>query len=491
MSWTIQLTTTGGRMEAKRRIQRITKRTVDAAVSEARPFRLWDTELKGFGLAVMPSGVKTYLVWYRVGTGRNATRREYTIARHGEMTPDEARSEAGKVLGRVRLGEDPQANRKRSRLELNVASLCDLYLADGVALKKPATVLTDEARIRAHIKPLLGQRPISAVTSADVARFLRDVAVGKTAAKPRPTAAQVRIARSEFKANGSGTPKALSEQTAQLVREHGVASVKDFAKIETRARTDPAGKGGRGTATRTLGLLGSIFSFAVREGLRADNPVAGVERFRDGQSQRFLSADELSRLAATLNQFEAAGANASGLAVIRLLTLTGARKGEIEGLRWTEVDFGRACLRLADSKTGARMIPLGAAALKCLEGIPKSQGSPFLFPGEGEVRAGEPPRHYIGTPKLWLRVRAAASLDNVRLHDLRHTFASFGAAGGLSLPVIGQLLGHRDVKTTAQYAHLADDPLRMGVERIAGAISGAMAGSNADIRPLRRETRGV
>lgn len=476
-------------MEAKRRVQRITKRSVDAAVPEARPYRSWDSDLKGFGLAVMPSGVKTYLVWYRVGAGRSAIRREYTIARHGEMTPDEARTEAAKVLGRVRLGEDPQGNRKRSRVEIDVAALCDLYLADGVALKKPATIRTDEARIRAHIKPLLGRRPVSAVTSADVSKFMREVAAGKTAVKLRPTAAQVRAARREFKAHAAGELSAMSEGVVQLVREHGVSAAKDFGRIETRARTDPAGQGGRGTATRTLGLLGSIFSFAVREGLRADNPVAGVERFKDRQSQRFLSAEELERLAVTLSELEAAGANKSGVAVIRLLTLTGARKGEIEGLRWGEVDFNRACLRLEDSKTGARVVPLGAAALKCLQDVLRTPDCPYVFPGEVEPTEGRPARHYVGTPKLWLRIRAAAGLDDVRLHDLRHTFASFGAAGGLSLPVIGQLLGHRDVKTTAQYAHLADDPLRMGVERIAGAISGAMAGKNADVRPLRKARR--
>lgn len=162
-------------MEAKRRVQRITKRTADGATPEARPYRLWDTDLKGFGVAVMPSGVKTYLVWYRAGAGRNAVRREYTIARHGEMTPDEARTEAAKVLGRARLGEDPQAHRRRARGEMDVAALCDFYLAEGVALKKPATLRSDAARIGAHIKPLLGRRPVSAVTPADVAKFLRDV----------------------------------------------------------------------------------------------------------------------------------------------------------------------------------------------------------------------------------------------------------------------------------------------------------------------------
>jgi integrase len=256
--------------------------------------------------------------------------------------------------------------------------------------------------------------------------------------------------------------------------------------VQLRGRRDAAARGGRGTATRTLGLLGSIFSLAVREGLRADNPVWGVERFKDNRSQRFLSSEELKALAAALNAAQAEGVSKSALTVIRLLTLTGARKSEIEGLRWAEVDFARACLRLDDSKTGARIIPLGAAALQCLQELPKAKGSPYVFPGEAAATDDDAPRHYVGTPKVWLRIRAAAGLTDVRLHDLRHTFASFGAAGGLSLPIIGQLLGHRDVKTTAQYAHLADDPLRAGVERIAGAISGAMGGKSAEIKPMRK-----
>ena len=175
-------------------------------------------------------------------------------------------------------------------------------------------------------------------------------------------------------------------------------------------------------------------------------------------------------------QLEKAKANANGLAVIRLLALTGARKSEIEGLRWDEVDIERGCLRLKDSKTGARIVPLGAAALEVLNGLIRTEGSPLLFPSETEARKGEAPRHYVGTPRIWAKVKAAAELPDVRLHDLRHTFASFGLAGGLSLPLIAALLGHRDVKTTQQYAHLADDPVRAAADRTAAAIDFAMTG---------------
>jgi integrase len=440
-------------MKTAKRIEKIGKRTVDAADKAAVVYRVWDSELRGFGVKVMPSGVKTYFVWYRAGEGRAAPRREYTIARHGEMTPDEAREEAAKVLSRVRLGQDPQANRHRARGEMDVSQLCDAYLKEGVATKKDSTLVSDRARIRAHIKPLLGKRPVSAVTASDVTRFVRDVAAGKSAAERKPT--------------------------VRALRAKGLKGAA-LKAVETRKRTDAAARGGKGTATRTVGLLGAIFAFAINEGLRADNPVHGVEKFKDGQSQRFLSAEELARLTAALQAAEDTGANRQGLNVIRLLALTGARKGEVEGLRWSEVDFERSCLSLKDSKTGARIVPLGAAALACLSKIERDKASPFVFPA-----AGEPKRHYVGTPKVWDRIRTAAALDGVRLHDLRHTFASFGVAGGLSLPLIAAILGHRDVKTTKQYAHLADSPVKAAADRTAAAIEGAMQGNGTSVVYLR------
>jgi integrase len=449
---------------AERRVERITKRAVDGAAPAAATYRLWDSELKGFGLKVTKNGVKTYFVWYRAGQGRRAPLREFTLGRHGVLAPDEARTQATKVLRATVEGADPQAVRLLARAELNVTELCDLYLAEGVATKKPATIATDKARLAAHIKPLLGAKPVSTVTSSDVSRFVKDVASGKTAAKRLPN-------RAELRARGL----------------KGAA----LEKAERRRRSSPSARGGRGAATRTLGLLGAIFTFAVRRGLRRDNPVAGVERFKDRQSQRFLSADELARLGTALTDLAGGGVNAQGLAVIRLLALTGARKGEIEGLRWSEVDVERGCLRLADSKTGARVIPLGAPALVALQGIKRQASSPFVFPAQGRPateargKAKTTPKHYVGTPRVWLKVRAAAGLPDVRIHDLRHTYASLAAAGGQSLPLIGRILGHRDVKTTAQYAHLADDPVKVAADRTAAAAEAALAGKSAEVIPLR------
>lgn len=426
------------------RVERITKRSVDAAKPGEKLYRLWDTDLKGFGVRITPAGVKSYIVAYRPnGGGRGVAQQEFTIGRHGVYTPDRARDEAGRILAAVRQGGDPQAARSAARKELSVGELCDLYLEEGAATKKASTLITDRARIERHIKPLLGRKGVSAVTEADIQRFIRDVAGGKTAVARKPT-------RAEAKRQG----------------------------VEARKRTDPAARGGRGTATRTAGLLGAIFAFAVRRRMRADNPVHGVERFKDGSRQRFLSADELARLGAALARLPA---GSKALSILRLLVLTGARKSEIESLRWEAVDPGLSCLRLADSKTGAKIIPLGAPALKVLSEIERDKASPFVFPANDD-----PARHYVGTPKVWVRVRAEAGLENVRIHDLRHTYASIAASGGQSLQLIGRLLGHRDVKTTAQYAHLADDPVNAAAERTASAAAAALGGGTGNVTPLRR-----
>jgi len=441
---------------------RITKRLVDAAQPGERLYRVWDAELKGFGLKVTPAGAKTYIASYRAGTGRAAPQREYTLGRHGVLTPEQAREQARKVLSEARLGGDPQGERKRLRGERTVAQLCDLYLEEGASGKKATTLATDRYRIEAHIKPLLGKRPLSSVTAGDVERFMRDVAAGKTAVK----------------------------------RE----------RIGPRAYTQP--RGGKGTASRTVGLLGGIFAFAVRHKLRPDNPVHGVARYKDGHSERFLSGDELGRLGKAIAAAEAEGRSACGLGVIRLLVTTGARKGEIEALRWDEVDFERSALRLRDSKTGAKVVAIGAQALALLadlaerakaeraaakakaesEGVTLPPPSPFVFPASRGAAL-----HWTGTKRVWEAVRASAGLPDVRLHDLRHTYASLAvgaAGGGQSLAVIGKLLGHKDVRTTARYAHLADDPVRQAADRIAAAAAAGLSGRSAEVVDLATAKQG-
>ena len=397
---------------------RITKRAVDALRTGDI---VWDAEVSGFGVRCRASGSKFYMVKYRAGDRQ----RWYTIGRHGApWTVQEARREARTVLGDLARGADPAEFRAAARREPSISELCDLYLAEGCATKKPSTLATDRGRIERHIKPLLGRKRLRDVTRSDVERFMHDVATRKTA-----------------------------------------------ADVKTGLRGRAIVRGGKGTATRTVGLLGGIFTFAVNRGLRADNPVRGIKRFTDRKYERFLSDAELARFGEVLATAERAGTETIFMiAAIRLLLFTGARLGEILGLRWEHVDIERACLRLPDSKTGQKVLYLNAPAQEVLVELPRLQGNPFVVCGEREGS------HLVNLQKPWRRIRARAELNDVRLHDLRHSFASFGAAGGLSLPMIGKLLGHASAVTTERYAHLAADPVRAANEAIGQRIAAAMKG---------------
>jgi integrase len=171
----------------------------------------------------------------------------------------------------------------------------------------------------------------------------------------------------------------------------------------------------------------------------------------------------------------------TAIAAIRLLLFTGCRKSEILTLKWNDVDFERSCLRLSESKTGSKVVPLGGPALVLLNELKRTLGNPYVLAGE---RTGH---HFVGLPKVWERIRKRAGLTDVRLHDLRHSFASTGAAAGDSLLMIGKLLGHQDAKTTARYAHLADHPLKAAAHRISMTIAVAMTPASTEmVVPLRQ-----
>ena len=322
-------------MADKERKAKLTDRVVNAAKAESQRYMIWDIDKKGFGLRVEPSGHKSFIVRYRAnGGGRNAPRRQMKVnGAAGEVvTAEAARKLANRILADVAHGKDPQDDLAAKRREMTVSALCDLYLEEGTETKKASTLGTDRGRIERHIKPLIGGRLITDISSVEVERFMKDVAKGKTK-----------------------------------------------ADIKTKKRGRAIVEGGKGTATRTVGLLGGIFSFAMRRKLRTDNPVRGVKRYADKKGERFLSAKELATLGETLRAFDSNGANRAALAIIRLLTFTGARKGEIAGLKWNEVDLERSCLRLSDSKTGAKVIPLGPPALAILSKLTPVEGSPRRF----------------------------------------------------------------------------------------------------------------
>ena len=237
-------------------------------------------------------------------------------------------------------------------------------------------------------------------------------------------------------------------------------------------------------ANRVLALLSKVFNLAERWGLRPDgsNPCRHVERYPEKRRERYLSAEELARLGEVLTEVERASEEpASAIAAIRLLILTGCRRNEVLSLRWEEVDFERSLLLLADSKTGRKAVPVGAPTLALLAELPRLEGNPHVLPGE---KAGA---HFVGLAKVWQRIRKQAGLEDVRVHDLRHSFASVGAGAGLSLPIIGKLLGHTQAATTQRYAHLAADPVRQAADRISEEIAAAMSGKpKGEVTPIRR-----
>ena len=422
--------------EQKQRSRRITKQVVDAL----KPGQLvWDEgkgSVSGFGVRCQRNrNRKTYVFKKRIA-GRQ---RWFTIGRHGSpFSPDEAREKARAIAGQIADGVDVAAIREEKKNRINVAQLCDDYLADAEQgniiprsgePKKTSTLEIDRGRIKRHIKPLLGNLMVASVTLEDIEEFQNSVASGAT---------------------------------AKIIKhDHGHNSVIT---------------GGRGTASRTTGLLGGIFAYAVKKRLRPDNPTRGITRFRDKSVDRFLSPQELTKLGDALTK--AQDGNPYAVAAIRLLALTGCRKGEILSLRWSYVDFGRSRLALPDSKTGAKAVPLGAPALELLSTIPKIDGNPFVFPGRKQGA------HIVDLFDVWKRARESAGIPDIRLHDLRHGFASVGASGGESLYIIGSLLGHQDATTTKRYSHLHDDPRKAAADRIASKIDAAMRGDEAEVVDL-------
>ncbi len=234
-------------------------------------------------------------------------------------------------------------------------------------------------------------------------------------------------------------------------------------------------------ANRCRSLLSKMCSLAISWGVRGDrvNPVHGVDKFPERSRERFLAADEIKRLGEALRAAEADATEPwQAIAAIRLLLFTGCRRGEVLSLQWSFVDRDNDVLLLPDSKTGRKTIYLTAPVIETLDALPRKDGCAFVLPG----RSGDD-RHFEGVGHVWERIRSTAGLQGVRLHDLRHTFASKGAGLGLGLPLIGALLGHTNPATTAKYAHLAADPTRKAGARIARRLHSEL-GATATVIPF-------
>jgi integrase len=392
-------------------------------------------------LRVYPSGRKVYAVKCRVGR----IQRIHTIGKHGSpWSPDEARKAALEALQKARIGQDPSAEMKAAKTALSVADLIDRYLADGPATKpakRASTWVIDASNLNRHLRPLLGRKIANAVGKTDAARAIRDIADGKTE-----------------------------------------------ADVRTRPRGRARVTGGQGASRRTRNVAAAMFAWGIEHGLCVSNPFVGVSLGSAPTRERFLTREEAGEFLDAIAKLRSMAAISNTFAdALRLLLLTGARKTEVLGLRWSEVDMVRGLLVLppdrtkAGGRTGVRRIQLSPPALEILKarhgqvgGVtvefhvrnnPTAQHE-FVFPaarGEG---------HAVGLRRVFQKVCAEAKLPGLRIHDLRHSFASFAVANGASLFLIGKLLGHASARTTERYAHLSGDPLQDAVTSIGREIMG-------------------
>jgi integrase len=403
---------------------------------------IWDAALPGLGARRQRGEAIAFILYYRTAQGRQ---RWYTIGRFGApWTPETARREAKRLLGAVAGGGDPAAERRAKRNAKTVAELCDLYLADAEAgrlvtrrrvPKKPSTLLTDRGRIAHHIKPLLGRRTVAAVTHGDVKRFMHDVAEGRTAGRHK-------------------------------TGRRGLARV----------------QGGRGTASRTVGLLGAIFAYAVRHQMRGDNPVHGVVRPADGRRERRLSDDEYRMLGQGLRKAKETGVWPPAVAAALFLTLTGWRSGEALALRSIELDLVRRSALLGDTKTGRSIRPLSHLACEVLHSV---------SPGELVFTATRGDGQMTGFRKFWKRIARLASLPaDVTPHTLRHSFASLAADPGYSEPTIAALIGHKGGSVTSRYIHTADAVLLAAADAVANRTAELMQRGGVVIQLLSRRASG-
>ena len=418
-------------------------RTVRIGVREVRALQpddqLFDDAVRGFWARRRSGPSVTYGVTYRTAEGRQ---RRYTIGPHGSpWTPDMARAEALRVLGEKVRGGDPASVKKATRQAHTVSQLCDLYWADaekGRLLtrrrepKKASTLLSDQGRIDKHIRPLLGHMKVTAVTPADVERFLQDVSEGKTAAR------------------------------GKTGKKRGLSNV----------------RGGRGVASRTVGLLGGIFTYAVRKGLCSDNPAHGIMRPADRRKTRRLTDSEYRALGLALRTAVARNMWPPAIEAVTFLALTGWRSGEALALRRTDIDLARRTV-LTNSKTGPSMRPLSHAACEVLRDAKLT--SDLAFPAS---RSGG---QMSGFRRFWHRIAKLGGLpDDISPHTLRHSFASLASDLGYSEATIGALLGHRSHTVTGRYTHAADAVLLAASDAVANSTAELMGNTKPGaVVPLR------
>ena len=418
---------------------KIIKRTVDATKPADKRVFVWDIEVKGFGLQVLPSGIKSYVFQYRTPEGNT---RRATIGKHGTLTADQARVKAREMQRRVFDGRDPLAEKRDARTTATVGAVLDAYLESAkFAEKAPSTQAIDRGRIQRHLRPLLGKKLVYKLKAEDVRHAYRDIRDGKTA-------------------------------TDERTRPRGRAIV----------------KGGEGTARSAVRLLRAILSWAQGEGLIPANPAAGVTVGADAERTTIIeSSEQYADLFRTLQLMEDQQRIRRPVAdSIRLIALTGARRSEITALRWRHVDLKAGLLTLPPTahktgrKTGKpRIIGLPAMAQAIIAAQPEGEPDAYVFSparGDGPLSLAKP----------WRLVRLEAGLpEDIGLHGLRHSLASHMAMQGAQAAEIMTALGHRQLSTAQKYVHWAQDKRAALAEDAAAHISAALNGADRESKVVQ------
>ncbi|GAA0607984.1 tyrosine-type recombinase/integrase [Paenochrobactrum glaciei] len=431
---------------------KITRQGIAAIPATEKRVVYYDTALTGFALRVEPTGRMTYFIEYRPGAGgRDVLKRRYNIGTTAEMTPEAAREAAKNLLAGIRLGDDPAAAKAKGRSVPTFSKFATGHLdaMDEIATEhpeqavlRPGSIRNYRSLLKRHVGPAIGSRQLDL------------------------------IARDEIK------------------------------RLHTKV-----GKESPTIANRCLEFVGSIYKAAADAGHvpEGTNPARGLKAFKETKRERFLSPEELARLGEAIRVAETTGIpyeppardgkklkhvpknvpptiiDQRTAAAFRLLIFSGARLREILHAKWADIDLRRGLLTVF-GKTGKRHIVLPAPALEILSGLPKTD-SPNVFPSSDP----ETPKADLNRP--WRGIRRMAGLVDVRIHDLRHSYASVAVSGGSSLYIVGALLGHSSPATTQRYAHLAADPVRAAAEAAAGTIASALEGKAGEIIPMKREAR--
>lgn len=422
---------------------RLSKKIIDELAPADKEYVVWDRDAPGFGLRVRPSGSMVFIFQYRSGVGRGSQSKKVTIGSANKITADNARLLAKQYSAQIANGEDPAASKADRRNAPTISALYQSWM--------------DEMQLKGEHKP----------RTTELYASLKKNHIDKA----------------------FGTKKSIDFTRKELAAWH--RSYSDRPII----------------ANRVVNTLSAMFNWGAAEGLiPVHNPTVNVTLFPEKGKERYLTADEYLRLAQTVDEAEKVGLKwdpkPSGkvkhapkdanryvkvspyvIAAIRLFLFTGARLREILNMRWSEYDAARGIATIPDGKGGKQTLVLSSAAIEVIEGLERS--------GEYVIAGRYPgtPRRDIKRP--WSRIREHAGLEGVRIHDLRHSFASVGVGVGLGLPIVGKLLGHKKTSTTAKYAHLDTEPQRRVTNTIGDLIAGAMArGADSNMFGLAAPEKG-